>query len=87
MNEIVLQYPQFIPAKPVGSFRGFMSFKIGKEYSWFKLGVHLLKIPKGKTKIRLLYPEMQAPPTKLLQEEIDLEVSSYLAAQYPESLK
>lgn len=86
MNEIQLEYLQFTPSHRVGSFVGFVSFKIGRDYSYYKLGVHLLRVPKGKTKIRILYPELQAPPTRLMQEEIDSEISAYLSANYKESL-
>lgn len=84
---MILEYCQFVPAKQVGSFIGFMSLKIGREYSWYRLGVHILKSPKGNTKIRLVYPEMQAPPTRIMQSEIDEEVSAYISANYPESLR
>ena len=84
---MILEFPQFSPVKRVGSFIGFMSFKIGKDYSWYKLGVHLLKKPKGNVKIRLVYPEMQGPPTRIMQEEIDEEANAYICANYKEALQ
>jgi hypothetical protein len=82
-----LEYPSFIKCKQAGSLIGFISFKVGRDWSWYNLGVHLLRIPKGNVKIRLVYPERQAPPTREMQEEIDSEVNSYILAQYPEVLK
>lgn len=82
-----LEYLQFRPIKNIGSLIGFCSFKIGREYSWYQLGVHKLDRPKGDIKIRLLYPEQQTPSTRIMQEEIDKEINSYLISQYPESIK
>jgi hypothetical protein len=87
MEELILEYISFRPIKKIGSLIGFISFKIGKDYSWYQIGVHKLKNPKGHVKIRLLYPERQHPETKVMQEEIDEGVNSYILAQYPESLK
>ena len=86
MSEFNLEYVSFHPIKKTGSLLGFISFKIGKEYSWHQLGVHKLKEAKGHIKIRLLYPERQHPETKILQEEIDQEVNAYLLANYKEIL-
>ena len=87
MNDMQLEYIQFRPIKKSGSLIGFISFKIGKDYSWHQLGVHKLQKPKGNIKIRLLYPERQHPETRTFQEEIDEEVNAYLLANYKEHLK
>jgi hypothetical protein len=87
MSEITLEYISFRPVKQIGSLIGFISFKIGKEYSWHQLGVHELLKPKGHVRIRLLYPEKQHPESKELQEQIDEEVNAYLLANYREVLK
>lgn len=84
MNPIMIEYPSFHKVKPHNGLIGFISFKIGKEYSWYNLGVHKLKEPKGNILIRLVYPEKQAPVSKNMQESIDEEVNHYLLAQYPE---
>jgi hypothetical protein len=85
--ELNLEYISFKPVKRVGSLLGFISFKVGREYSWHQLGVHKLAKPKGNIFIRLLYPERQHPETKILQEEIDREVNAYLLAHYKEALQ
>lgn len=87
MSNITIEFPHFSPMTRAGSFIGFMSFKIGRDYSYYKLGTHLLKKPKGKVKIRLVYPEFQGPPTRIMQEELDAEVNAYISANYPEALK
>lgn len=80
---MILEYISFHPVPKQGSLIGFISFKHGKDYSYYELGVHKLLIPKGRIKIRLVYPEKQRP-TRELQEELDGEVNAYLLANYKE---
>ena len=82
----MLEYIQFKPVKRDKSLIGFISFKIGKEFSFYQLGVHKLLKPKGNMKIRLLYPEKQSP-SKTMQELIDEEVNAYILVNYRESLQ
>jgi len=80
----MLEYVSFHPVPKKGSLVGFISFKYGKLFSYYELGVHKLRVPKGRIKTRLVYPEMQAPKTKEIQEELDTEVNAYLLANYRE---
>lgn len=87
MDNLQLEYLSFKPVKKAGSLIGFISFKIGREYSWYQVGVHKLKVPKDTVRVRLLYPERQHPETTQMQQEIDESVNAYLTAQYPEALE
>ncbi len=79
-----IEFPSFHKVRPHKGLIGFISFKIGKEYSWYQLAVHTLLKPKGNILIRIMYPEKQAPVSRSMQESIDEEVNHYLLAQYPE---
>ena len=85
MNELSLEYIQFKPVKRDKSLIGFVSFKIGREFSFYQLAVHTLLKPKNNIKIRLVYPEKQEP-SQVMQEFIDEEINAYLLANYHESL-
>lgn len=78
-----IEYCEFKPIKKTGSLIGFVNFKDGREYSFYQLGVHKLRVPKGNIKIRLVYPEKQAP-TREKQEEYDNDVNAFLLANYRE---
>lgn len=79
----MIEHVSFHPVKKQGSLIGFVSFKYGKDFSFYELAVHKFRVPKGHLKIRLLYPEKQ-PPTRAMQEEIDMEINGYLLANYNE---
>lgn len=82
-DKMSAEYISFHPVPKDRSLIGFVSFKYGKEYSFYELGVHKLLKPKGRIKIRLVYPEKQAP-NKDMQEELDAEINAYLLANYKE---
>lgn len=80
-----IEYLEFKPIKKVGSLIGFCSFKDGKDYSFYQLAVHKRMEKKGNLCIRLIYPEKQAP-NRQRQEEYDLDVNSFLLANYKEHI-
>lgn len=79
----MLEHISFKPVVKTGSLIGFVSFKYGREYSFYQLGVHKLREPKDRIKIRLVYPDKQSP-NRLMQQEFDNEVNAYLLANYKE---
>lgn len=79
----MLEHVSFHPVKKQGSLIGFVSFRYGKDYSFYELGVHKFRVPKKHLKIRLVYPEKQ-PPTRKMQQDIDMEINGYILANYKE---
>lgn len=82
----MIEYVEFKPVKKTGSLIGFVNFKDGRDYSFYQLGVHKLREPKGNLKIRLVYPEKQAP-NKEKQQEYDNDVNAFLLANYKEVIE
>ncbi len=79
----MIEYVEFKPVKKQGSLIGFCSFKDGRDYSFFDLGVHKFLKAKGNLKIRLVYPDKQTP-NREKQQEYDNDVNAYLLANYKE---
>lgn len=73
-----------VPKK--GSLIGFVSFRYNNEVSFTSIGCHKLLKPKGSVKVRLLFPETIFPSNKRFQEDVDVEISAYIEANYPEVL-
>ena len=82
----MLDYVKFQTVPKQGSLIGFISFKYNREYSFYELAVHKLREPKGHIKIRLVYPDKQAP-NKQMQESFDEEVNAWLLANNYEDIK
>ena len=83
--EINLDYLSFTKTRTrIKGLIGYVNFKIGNDYSYYQLPTYLLKNPKGNILIRLLYPDRQPPPSREMQEAIDLELSAYLSCNYGE---
>ena len=83
---MTLEYLKFHAVPKNGSLIGFISFKCGRDYSFFELAVHKLREKQGNRTIRLVYPEKQSP-NREMQQFFDSEINGWLCANYPEVIK
>ena len=86
----MIEYCSFRPVERKGSLVGFTSFKYDGKLVFNELPVHRRLKAINRPAFRVLYPEGKTkgqssfnPINKELQEEIDLEVSGYILANYP----
>lgn len=89
-NIMPIEFMQFRPVERKGSLVGFASFKYDGKFAFSGVAVHRRLKPNGKPLFRLLYPKqigsegVEFNPINIeVSNEIDLEVSGYIAANFP----
>ncbi len=81
----MVEFLSFHPVKKVNSLIGFAGFKYN-GIGFSEIPVHKILMPATKERvIRLLYPE-RIKPSGEMQQEIDIEISAYIQANYKEVL-
>lgn len=84
-----IEYVSFRPVKRDRSLVGFASFKYDGKLAFNELPIHRRMNSKGKPAFRVLYPTNKEgfsfnPLNEETQTEIDLEISGFICANYPE---
>ena len=79
----MIEHVNFSPVKGDKGLIGFCGFRFNVDFSFNNIAVFKLLKPKGRIKVRLVYPD-KIKPNKRVQVAIDEEINAYILANYSE---
>ena len=86
-KEFMIDFVRYHNVPKNGSLIGFCSFRYNQEFNFNEIPVHKRMEPEGNILIRLRYPKNIFPFNRKVQQEIDLDINSYILANYREDIK